>query len=105
MPLQRLFNIVGAVALVGCTHTNVAPAVAPATRASRTAPAGETEVGAQGSLDAELVSDFKRRARRYMQLHDKVQKQGTRKRERDDVGENLISQQAMAMRIRFARHD
>ena len=62
-------------------------------------------VRSQGSIDAELVSDFQRRAVRYMRLHDKIQKQGTRQKQRDDIGENLVSQQAMAMRIRFARYD
>jgi hypothetical protein len=90
---RRLFSIVGAaVLLTGCAHTNAVP-VAP------------TETRSQLSLDAELVSDFKRRVDRYMKLHDKVQRQGTRQRERDDIGENLVSQQAMAMRIRFERHD
>jgi hypothetical protein len=56
-------------------------------------------------VDAELVSDFEGRAARYMQLHDKIQKQGTPQRQRGDVGENLVSQQAMAMRMRFARRD
>ena len=65
----------------------------------------QTEIGSQVKLDAELVSEFKRRADRYMQLHDKVQKQGTRQIQRDDIGENLVSQQALAMRLRFARRD
>ena len=65
----------------------------------------QTETGSQVKLDAELVSEFKRRADRYMQLHDKVQKQGTRQIQRDDIGENLVSQQALAMRLRFARRD
>ena len=65
----------------------------------------ETETRSQASLDADLVSDFKRRVDRYMKLRDKIQKQGTRQKQRDDIGENLVSQQAMAMRIRFARHD
>jgi hypothetical protein len=38
-----------------------------------------------------------------VKLHAKLRKQGTG--QKDDVGENLISQQALAMRIRFARHD
>ena len=56
-------------------------------------------------LDEDLVSDFRRRADRYMKLHERLQKQGTRQRQRDDIGENLVSEQALAMRIRFARHD
>ena len=64
-----------------------------------------TETGSQVKLDAELVTNFKRRVGRYMQLHDKVQQQGTRQKQRDDIGENLVSQQALAMRLRLARHD
>ena len=59
----------------------------------------------QVSLDKRLVSDFRRRVADYMKLHDKLLKQGTRQRGRDDVAENLVSQKALAMRIGFARHD
>jgi hypothetical protein len=95
LPSQRLFSVVGAAALViGC-----------AIAASGTAPVRGTQTSSQVSLDGELVSDFKRRVDRYMQLREKIQRQGARQKQRDDVGENLVSQQAMAMRIRFARHD
>ena len=105
MTSQRLFSMVGGAALViGCAHTNVVP-VAATTEPGGKATMRATETRPQVSLDAELASDFKRRVDRYMQLHDKVQKQGTRQQQRDDVGENLVSQQAMAMRIRFARRD
>jgi hypothetical protein len=63
------------------------------------------EARSPGGLDAELTADFERRAARYMRLHDKIQKQGARQKQRRDVGENLVSQQAMALRLRFARHD
>ena len=107
MTLLRLFSIVGATALViGCAQTNVVSLhAAQTTGASGTATVQGTETRSQVRLDAELVSDFKRRVERYMQLHEKVRKQGTRQRQRDDIGENLVSQQAMAMRIRLARHD
>jgi hypothetical protein len=97
--------MVGAAALVGCAHRDVVPAVEPATGANETASVRGTQTTSQASLDAELASDFKRRVVRYMQLHDKIQKQGPRPKQRDDIGENLVSQQALAMRIRFARHD
>jgi hypothetical protein len=101
----RLVCIVGSAALVlGCAQRNAVPAGVPTTASGAAAVRG-TETRSQVSLDAELVTDFQRRVDRYMQLHDKVQKQGTRQQQRDDVGENLVSQQAMAMRIRFARHD
>ena len=106
MTSHRVFSIVGAAALVlGCAHTNDVPAVVPTNGAGGTAAVRGTETRSEVSLDAELVSDFKRRVDRYMQLHDKVQKQGTQQNQRGDIGENLVSQQAMAMRIRFARHD
>ena len=56
-------------------------------------------------LDKELVSDFRRRVDAYMKLHEKLRRQGARQNQRGDVGENLIAQTALAMRIRFARHD
>jgi len=100
MTSHRVVSIVGAAALViGCAQTNVA-----SLHAAQATGAGGTAT-VQGRLDAELVSDFKRRVDRYMKLHEKVRKQGIRQRQRDDIGENLVSQQAMAMRIRLARHD
>jgi hypothetical protein len=99
----RLFSVVGAAVLViGCAQTNAVPVAVPT---GETASVRETEARSQESLDGELVSDFKRRVDRYMRLHDRIQKQGTRQKQRDDIGENLVSQQAMAMRIRFARPD
>lgn len=102
----RLVSIAGTAALViGCAHTNAVPAVDLQSGAGGTASVRGKEPTFQVSLDAALVSDFKRRVDRYMDVHDKVQKQGTRQKQRDDIGENLVSQQALAMRIRFARHD
>jgi len=107
MTSQGLFSIVGAaVLMIGCAHTNtnLVP-IAPTTRAGATAVVPGTKNESRIARDAELVSDFKRRVDRYMRLHDKVQKQGTRQQQEDDIGEILVSQQAMAMRIRLARHD
>ena len=87
--------------MIGCAHTNAVPAQTGVGAAS----VRGTETRSQVGLDTALVADFKRRVDRYMQVHDKIQKQGTRQKQRDDVGENLVSRQAMAMRIRFARHD
>jgi hypothetical protein len=92
MSSLRLVGFLAVAVLGACAHPSVVSTAVPA-------------AGSQGSLDAELVSDFQRRAARYMQLHDKIQKQGTPQKQRDDIGENLVSQQALAMRIRFARHD
>jgi hypothetical protein len=88
-----LFGTLAASALVGCAHPNV-PVAAPT-----------VEAQSQGTRDAELAADFGRRTARYMQLHDKIQKQGTRQKQGRDIGENLVSQQALALRLRFARHD
>jgi hypothetical protein len=102
---KRLFSVVGtAVLAVACAHTTVVPEVVPTTAAAAASLRG-AEARSQVTLDAELVRDFKRRVDRYMQLHDKIQRLGTRQKQRDDVGENLVSQQALALRIRFARHD
>ena len=65
----------------------------------------QSDTTPQVVLDKELVADFRRRAGDYMKLHEKLQKQGARQKDRADVGENLVSQNALAMRIRFARHD
>ena len=107
MTSQRFFSIVGAAVLTtvyAYANTDIVPVV-PTTRAGGAATTQGTGNKSQVALDAELVSDFKRRVDRYMRLHDKLQKQGTRQQQRDDIGEVLVSQQAMAMRIRLARHD
>jgi len=109
MKARRRFNIVGAAFLmIVCAHSNTGSArvvqIAPPTAADRPATV-QSETRSQAVLDKEIVADFRRRADAYMKLHEKLQKQGTRQKERDDVGENLVSQQALAMRIRFARHD
>src|SRR5688572_10452514 len=95
-------------ALIGCAHlyTGGVPEfrTAPSTGADGLA-AFQSERASQAVLDEELVSDFRERVDDYMKLHEKLQRQGPRQRERDDVGENLVSETALAMRIRFARHD
>ena len=109
MTLRRLFSIVGVVILTtACAHAKAG--LAPARVVATPGVAAATPVRAgtdtsQASPDAELVSDFRRRVDRYMRLHDKAQKQGSRPQQQDDIGENLVSQQAMAMRIRLARSD
>lgn len=108
MTSRRLFSIVGAAVLItGCAHSNKASVLRQT--ALQTGAGGraavQSETTSQLVLDEELVSDFRRRADRYMKLHEKAQKRGTRQKQRDDVSENLVSQQALAMRIRFARHD
>ena len=109
MRSQRLFSIVGAILLtLGCAHvdTGRVPELQSVPTAATGGPATvQSETASQVLLDAELVSDFRERVDDYMKLHEKLQKQGTRQKEREDVGENLVSENALAMRIRFARHD
>ena len=107
MRSRQFLSVVGAVLVTGCAHSNANSAplrVIPPTGAGGMATV-QSETPSQVLLDEELVSDFRQRADRYMKLHEKAQKQGTRQKQRDDIGENLVSQQALAMRIRFARHD
>jgi len=40
-----------------------------------------------------------------MGLREKIQNQGPRQEQRGDIGENIATQQAMAVRIRSARYD
>ena len=65
----------------------------------------QTQAASQVLLDERLVSDFRRRVDGYMKLHDKLVKEGTRQSGSKGVGENLVSQRALAMRIGFARHN
>ena len=106
MNAQQLVGMVGAAVLMsGCALSNTASETRTApSRADGLAPA-QPQTASQVLLDRELVSDFRRRVGDYAKLHEKLQKQGTRPKERADVGENLVSQNALALRIRFARHD
>ena len=100
---MRLFAIIGAaVVMTSCAHADTlevqtVPTVGIA--------ASQSEAAAQAVLDEDLVSDFRRRAYKYMKLHRKLQNLGDRQKPRDNINENLVSEQALAMRIRFARHD
>ncbi len=82
-----------------------AAGAAPPTGAHTTVAAIQSETPSQAVLDTRLVADFRRRADAYVKLQEKLKRQGTRQKERGDIGENLVSRQALAMRIRFARHD
>ena len=106
MNVQRLFGIVGAAVLIGSAHLNTG-LVLELSAASGAAGLAtiQSQTTSQASLDEELVSDFRRRADRYMRLHQQLQKQGTGQKQRKDIGENVVSRQALATRIRFARHD
>jgi hypothetical protein len=59
----------------------------------------------QPVLDRKVLADFRRDVDKYITLHDKLQRQGTAPKQRADIGENLVSRNALATRIRLARHD
>ena len=64
-----------------------------------------SQADAQAVLNQEVLADFRRDIDDYMALHDKLQRQGTPQIQRSDIGENLVSSQALANRIRLARRD
>ena len=64
-----------------------------------------SQADAQAVLNQEVLADFRRDVDDYMALHDKLQRQGTPQIQRSDIGENLVSSQALANRIRLARRD
>ena len=105
---RHLFHIVGAVFLAVCALSTTASArvttPVPLTGADTTA-STQSAPPSQAVLDERLVREFRRRVDAYMALQEKLQKQGTRQKRRGDIGENLVSQGALATRIRFARHD
>ena len=107
MNVQRLFGSVGAaVLMIGGASANTVSDFRAARSTVADGPATvQSETPSQVLLDKELVSDFRERVDDYMKLQAKLQKQGTRQKERDDIGENLVSQNALATRLRFARHD
>ena len=107
MNVQRLLGVrvVGVTVLViGCAASNRAFELTTVPFAAGQA-AVQPAKASQLLLDKQLAEDFIERVDDYMKLHEKIQKQGSRQKQRDDVGENLVAQQALAMRIRFARHD
>lgn len=106
-PRHRL-HIIGASFLAVCALSNTASPRATTTDASNgTDRPAKTQSAApsQAVLDERLVAEFRRRAASYMALHERMQKRGTQQKQRGDIGENLVSANALAMRIRFARHD
>ena len=107
MNVQRLFGIVGAaVLIIGGADSNTVAELRAAPLTGAEGPATvQSETASHVLLDKALVSEFRRRVDDYMKLHEKLQKQGTLQKERVDVGENLVSENALAMRIRFARPD
>jgi len=100
---MRLFATIGAAVIVtSCAHADTlqVQTVPPVGIA-----ASPSDAAAKAVLDEDLVSDFRRRADKYMKLHEKLQNLGDRQKQREDISENLVSEQALAMRLRFARHD
>jgi hypothetical protein len=92
---RRLVRIAAAALVIGGVHVD----------AGRGSAAVQSETTARIRLDGDAVADFRRRAEQYMALHEKIQKQGKRQTSATDIGENLVSRQALATRLRFERHD
>ncbi len=61
------------------------------------------ERASPANRDREVLSDFSQRVDRYMQLHDKLQKDGAGPTQMAAIGENQASTLALAERIRSAR--
>ena len=105
---RHRFHIVGATILTVCALSSTASARAttavPPTGPDKPART-QSARPSQAVLDERLVAEFRRRADAYMALQEKLQKQGTRQKRRGDIGDNLVSQGALATRLRFARHD
>src|SRR5688500_5422474 len=98
--VRVLFGIIGAALLAfGCAQSTTGTG----------AGAAVTVVGSQpptqAVLDRKVLSDFMRDVDRYMALHNKLQRQGTAPQQRSNIGENLVSRNALATRIRLARGD
>ena len=98
--VRVLFGIIGPALLAfGCVQST----------SGTGAGAAVTVVGSQpptqAVLDRKVLSDFMRDVDRYMTLHNKLQRQGTAPQQRSDIGENLVSRNALATRLRLARHD
>lgn len=55
--------------------------------------------------DQQVLSDFRKRVDRYMQLHHKLQMRGAPPKQMAAIGENQVSTHALAARIRVARRD
>lgn len=98
--VRVLFSIVGPALLAfGCAlSTSGTGGGTPVTVAASQPPS-------QPVLDRKVLADFRRDVDRYMTLHNKLQRQGTAQKQRADIGENLVSRNALATRIRLARHD
>jgi len=100
--VRVLFGIIGPALLAfGCAQTSGTGAGPAVTVAGSQPPT-------QAVLDRKVLSDFRRDVDRYMTLHNKLLRQGTAPKQRadiDDIGENLVSQNALATRIRVARRN
>ena len=97
LPRPVLVGIVGTLILSGCAQSSTGSRAAVAVVGSQPA--------TDAVLDKSALSDFQDRVEDYMELHDRLQRQGNRQERRADIGENLVSEQALASRIRLARRD
>jgi hypothetical protein len=106
---QRVLSIAAAAMLTtGWMHSSAGSAsgvqATPTYRPNAIALA-QSESTSLTLLDDDLIAEFRERVAKYMKLHDKIQTQGARQTTQAAVGENLVSRQALATRLRFARYD
>ena len=101
--VRVLFSIIGPALLAfGCAQSTSGTGAGPAITVAGSQPP------TQAVLDRKVLSDFRRDVDRYMTLHNTLQSQGTAPKQRADIGdieENEVSRNALATRIRLARHD
>jgi hypothetical protein len=100
LQLSRLGIVVlGSVILVGCSTEG-------SSTSARSGDRPEPQAGAQKvNPDAQLLADFKSRIDKYMELHNKLEKQSPPLKETKDPAQIKASQVVLAQKIREARTD
>ncbi len=100
LQLSRLGIVVlGSVILVGCSTEG-------SSTSTRSGDRPEPQAGAQKvNPDAQLLADFKSRIDKYMELHNKLEKQSPPLKETKDPAQIKASQVVLAQKIREARTD
>ena len=101
LQLSRLGVVVlGSVIVVGCsTEGSSTRAAAPATGRQR------CRTRRRSTPDAQLLADFKSRIDKYMELHNRLEKQAPPLKETKDPAQIKASQDVLAQKIREARKD
>ena len=98
--LSRLGMVVlGTVIVVGCSSEG-------SSASSRTADRSDPQASAQKvNPDAQLLADFKSRIDKYMELHNRLEKQAPPLKETKNPAEIKASQDVLAQKIAEARKD